>query len=197
MFDNSHVAVWPISVVGLQWLGLFGYWLVSAIGVKRPVRGKEFWRSLLLSRLILVAVIVAAVKAPQPWHDLLHAPIVRPNLSNQLAGLALCTAGLSFAVWARFQLGRNWGMPMDVHEDAELVTAGPYHLVRHPIYSGMLLGLFGSWLAGGMGFPLIFIAIGAYFIYAASQEEKQMVQHFPNDYPAYRKRTKMVIPFLL
>jgi hypothetical protein len=52
------------------------------------------------------------------------------------AGAVLCMLGLAFAVWARVALGRSWRMPMTLHDDPELVTAGPYHYVRHPIYTG-------------------------------------------------------------
>jgi protein-S-isoprenylcysteine O-methyltransferase Ste14 len=48
-------------------------------------------------------------------------------------GLALFSAGLGFAIWARVRLGRNWGIPMTQKDEPELVTSGPYHLVRHPI----------------------------------------------------------------
>jgi protein-S-isoprenylcysteine O-methyltransferase Ste14 len=44
--------------------------------------------------------------------------------------------GLGFAIWARVHIGRNWGTPMTQKDEPELVTSGPYHLVRHPIYSG-------------------------------------------------------------
>ena len=62
-------------------------------------------------------------------------------------GLVLFGAGLSFAVWARIHIGRNWGTPMSQKDDPELVTSGPYRLVRHPIYTGILLAGLGTAVA--------------------------------------------------
>ena len=60
------------------------------------------------------------------------------------AGVMLCILGLQFAVWARVTLGRSWGMPMTLHANPELVTAGPYRYVRHPIYTGLSAMLIGT-----------------------------------------------------
>ena len=73
---------------------------------------------------------------------------------------------------------------------------GPYAFIRHPIYGGVLLMMVGTalgfapvwWLAAG--------AAGIYFFYSARAEERFMGERFPDSYPAYRARTKMLIPFL-
>jgi protein-S-isoprenylcysteine O-methyltransferase Ste14 len=105
--------------------------------------------------------------------------------------------GLAFAVWARIHLGRNWGMPMTQKDQPELVTSGPYHLVRHPIYSGVLLGLLGTALATSLYFLIALGIVGAYFLYSASVEERLLAKTFPTAYPSYRAHTKMLIPFVL
>jgi protein-S-isoprenylcysteine O-methyltransferase Ste14 len=62
-------------------------------------------------------------------------------------GLLLFALGLGFAIWARQHIGRNWGTPMSKKVEPELVTSGPYQLVRHPIYSGILLAGVGTAVA--------------------------------------------------
>jgi protein-S-isoprenylcysteine O-methyltransferase Ste14 len=105
-------------------------------------------------------------------------------------------AGLALAIWARIYLGRNWGMPMTQKEDPELVTSGPYSYIRHPIYTGILLAIVGSVIAGG-DFWLVFLVITApYFIYSAVMEERLMMKQFPKVYPSYKSKTKMLIPFV-
>jgi len=79
----------------------------------------------------------------------------------------------------------------------ELVTSGPYRYVRHPIYSGILLGFVGTGLATNLYWFIGFVVIGAYFIYSATVEERLMKTSFPKAYPEYRARTRMLIPFLL
>ncbi len=85
---------------------------------------------------------------------------------------------------------------MSVKENPELVTTGPYAHVRHPIYTGVIFAMLGSCLAAGWIWLLWFIVIVPYFIYSATQEEKLLAKTFPEAYPAYKKRTKMLIPFV-
>jgi protein-S-isoprenylcysteine O-methyltransferase Ste14 len=115
----------------------------------------------------------------------------------EAVGVILLLSGLALAVWARIYLGRNWGMPMTQKDEPELVTSGPYDLVRHPIYSGILLALLGTSLATNLYLLIAVLVIGFYFIYSAKVEEKNMTTRFPNTYPGYRMRTKMLIPFVL
>ncbi len=82
-------------------------------------------------------------------------------------------------------------------DDPELVTSGPYRLVRHPIYSGILLGVLGTALASSYIGLIIVGVLGAYFYYSATVEEKNLTATFPSAYPDYRSHTKMLIPFVL
>ncbi len=72
---------------------------------------------------------------------------VNSNPWRAVFGLVFFTLGLGFAIWARMHIGRNWGSPMTLKEEPELVTSGPYHLVRHPIYSGILVAGVGTAVA--------------------------------------------------
>ena len=81
--------------------------------------------------------------------------------------------------------------------EPELVTSGPYRQIRHPIYSGLLLGLLGTALATNLLGLIIVPVLGGYFYYAATVEEKNLTDTFPTTYPAYRSATKMLIPFVV
>src|SRR5262249_29768313 len=112
-------------------------------------------------------------------------------------GVTIAAAGVALALWARVNIGRNWGMPGTQKEGADLVTTGPYAFIRHPIYTGFLLALFGTALTEG---PVLLVAVavlGSYFIYNARREERIMNERFPDAYPAYKRRTKMLVPFIL
>ena len=100
------------------------------------------------------------------------------------------------AIWARVYLGENWGMAATTKENVELVTSGPYKYVRHPIYSGVMLAMLGSALAGDAVWFIVFVLISLYFIYSARMEETNMLWVFPEQYAAYKKKTKMLIPFI-
>jgi protein-S-isoprenylcysteine O-methyltransferase Ste14 len=68
--------------------------------------------------------------------------------------------------------------------------------VRHPIYTGVLLAMIGSAFVTGPLWGIVLAFGAAYFLYSALQEEKQMLMEFPDAYPAYKARTKMLIPFV-
>jgi protein-S-isoprenylcysteine O-methyltransferase Ste14 len=111
-------------------------------------------------------------------------------------GLVLFALGLGFAIWARLHIGRNWGTPMTQKDDPELVTTGPYKLVRHPIYSGILVAGIGTAVALSWMWLTAVILAGIYFVYSAIVEQRFMTEQFPDTYPVYRRSTKMLVPFV-
>jgi protein-S-isoprenylcysteine O-methyltransferase Ste14 len=184
------------SLTGLFWMAWILYWIVSARGVKKNAPGGPGRRARWIRVLFIVGAIVAfqfpAVRmlVARHWH-FTRSP------AAHVSGVALCAAGLLFAVWARRRLGRNWGAPMSVKENPELITTGPYALVRHPIYSGILLAMLGSILAGGM-FALVWLVFSfPYFMYSIWMEDRLMTRQFPGEYPAYKRRSKLLVPFIL
>jgi protein-S-isoprenylcysteine O-methyltransferase Ste14 len=112
-------------------------------------------------------------------------------------GLAIFVLGLALAVWARVYLGRNCGMPMSQRADHELVTTGPYGRIRHPIYSGIILGMVGTAIAVSPYWLNAVAILGAYFLFSAAIEERIMARLFPVAYPPYKRATKMLIPYIL
>ncbi|HUZ70685.1 MAG TPA: isoprenylcysteine carboxylmethyltransferase family protein, partial [Candidatus Saccharimonadales bacterium] len=112
-------------------------------------------------------------------------------------GLTLFAAGLGFAVWARIHIGRNWGTPMSQKADPELVTSGPYQLVRHPIYSGILVAGVGTAVSLSWSWLIAVALAGIYFVYSATIEERNLTQQFPDAYAVYKRSTKMLVPFIV
>ncbi|HEY5010972.1 MAG TPA: isoprenylcysteine carboxylmethyltransferase family protein, partial [Acidimicrobiales bacterium] len=74
--------------------------------------------------------------------------------------------------------------------------SGPYRLVRHPIYSGILAAGIGTALALNWSWLIVVAIAGTYFIYSATVEERYLTKEFPDAYPEYRRSTKMLIPYL-
>ncbi|HVV77298.1 MAG TPA: isoprenylcysteine carboxylmethyltransferase family protein [Mycobacteriales bacterium] len=176
-------------VFAVGWAAFWLYWLVAARSIKR---GHVDWSREVGIRVAIVVVVVLLVR--------LHAfrgHTHRAGSWRAVLGLALFAAGLGFAIWARTHIGRNWGHPMSRKDDPELVTTGPYRLVRHPIYSGILLAGIGTAVGLSWQWLIAVLLAGIYFIYSATVEERYMTEQFPDAYPAYRKASKMLIPFLL
>jgi protein-S-isoprenylcysteine O-methyltransferase Ste14 len=179
------MAALRIVVAGI-WVVFWIYWGVSAL---RSKRGTGAARGVPLRLLVGVAVVLLfrLVRAGSlDVHSVVSAAV----------GTALVVGGLGFAVWARIHIGRNWGMPMSQKEEPELVTSGPYRFVRHPIYTGILVAVVGTALAINLLALVVAAIVGAFFWYSATVEERNLGAIFPLTYPAYRARTKMLIPFV-
>ena len=175
-------------VFAIGWAAFWIYWLVAAFSMKR---GRVAWsRELRIRALIAVAAILLIRFGAFRDHGLNTDPW-RAGL-----GLVLFAVGLGFAIWARVHIGRNWGTPMTQKDDPELVTSGPYHLVRHPIYSGILVAGVGTAVALSWIWLVAVVLAGAYFVYSATVEERFMTEQFPDSYPVYRRSTKMLVPFI-
>jgi protein-S-isoprenylcysteine O-methyltransferase Ste14 len=189
------MAIFNWIVIGL-WALFLLVWIFSSLYTKKNVR-RNYFRGLVL-RVVAIAIIVFLFRTPWTAQWYANVPPVQAGTNPVLGliGVLLCMAGIAFAIWARVYIGSNWGMPMSVKRDAELVIAGPYAYVRHPIYSGVLLAILGSALVVGVWWFAIFIVSVFYFVWSAFREEKIMTEAFPEGYPAYRKRTKMLVPFM-
>ncbi len=175
------------TAIGIAWAVFWLYWLVSAVTAKASTGGM---RRLPMTGLTVVCVFVV-VRVFRGGGSEVHSLILGA------IGAVLFLCGIGLAIWARIHLGRNWGMPMTQRVEPELVTSGPYRFVRHPIYSGLLLALIGTALATNFLGLAIAVILGAYFYYAATAEERNLVATFPTAYPAYREHTKKLIPYLL
>jgi protein-S-isoprenylcysteine O-methyltransferase Ste14 len=173
--------------IAIAWIVFWVYWLASAFGVKE---GRASRRRIPLNGISALAVILL-LRVFRGGSLAVHSPVLGA------IGAVVFVAGLALAIWARVQLGRNWGMPMTEKAEPELVTSGPYRFVRHPIYSGFLVGLLGTALVTNLTGLLIVVVLGGYFYYSASVEEKNLIAVFPTAYPVYRSHTKMLIPFVI
>jgi len=175
-------------VFAIGWAVFWTYWLVAAVSMKR---GRlPLSRELRIRAVIFVLAIILLRLGAFRNSDI--------NSDPWLAGLGLIlfATGLGLAIWARVHIGRNWGTPMSQKDDPELVTSGPYQLVRHPIYSGILVAGIGTALALSWSWLIAVALAGIYFVYSAATEERNLTEQFPDAYPVYKRSTKMLVPFI-
>lgn len=175
-------------VFAIGWAAFWIYWLVAAFTMKR---GHVAWSRQLRIRAVIFVGVILLARLGAFRNGGLNSNPWRAGL-----GLFLFALGLGFAIWARVHIGRNWGTPMSQKDNPELVTSGPYRLVRHPIYSGILIGVVGTAVALSWLWMLAVVLAGVYFGYSATVEERYMSAQFPDTYPAYRRSTKMLVPFI-
>jgi protein-S-isoprenylcysteine O-methyltransferase Ste14 len=184
------------AVIGYSWDAVGVVWLIGYAFTKRTMRAQPVGARLFhLALLVLGGCMMAGPWFRYGWLRLRFIPQLE---SLPLAGMVLTVAGCAFAIWARVTLGANWSARATVKADHELITSGPYSLARHPIYTGLLMAIMGSALAGGEWHCVLGVAIIVFaFLVKMSQEERLMMQTFPEAYPEYRQRVKALIPGVL
>ncbi len=188
-------------ITGICFALFWVYWFLSASSVK-PIRETKGWLSgnwysVLLFVGFAVAVDFRFLGAFGFPVALLARPVISVTPPIAVLSVVLSIAGIVIAVVARRTIGRNWSGAVALKEGHELVMVGPYHYVRHPIYTGILimaLGLALSYgtLGAGVGLAIVLFAI----LLKLRDEESLLSEHFPVDYPEYKKHTKRLVPFL-
>jgi protein-S-isoprenylcysteine O-methyltransferase Ste14 len=186
---NPHLVAWIIN--GL-WVIFALYWLLNAFGNKKSV-----YRQGRFARLIYLALLAGFIYAILHVQQL-QLRLLPYTLATQIVGITLCAVGIGFAIWARRVLGGNWSGVVTLKEDHVLVRRGPYRIVRHPIYTGAILGAIGSFIAllptlqgvVCVVFLTIMLRVKSLF------EESLLVRQFPEDYLQYKREVRALIPFL-
>jgi protein-S-isoprenylcysteine O-methyltransferase Ste14 len=176
-------------VFAIGWAAFWIYWIIAAFSTRSAKRGRISWAREIRIRAVIFVLTIVLIRVGA-FRD--HGLGTDPWRAG--AGLVLFAAGLAFSIWARVHIGHNWGSPMTQRNDPELVTTGPYRLVRHPIYSGILFAGVGTALALNWSWLIVVALAGIYFVYSAVAEERNLTDQFPDAYPAYKRSTKMLVP---
>lgn len=170
-------------------------WAVAAFGVKKTTRSEDPMSR--FSNTAPIWICGLLLLARPSWLGPLSVQLVPQNLIYYGIGAVLTVAGLGFAVWARYHIGRNWSGVITVKEDHALIRTGPYAIVRHPIYTGLLLAIIGSALARGDLAALLAIAFMLYAVLRrVSIEERWMSETFGQAYANYKATTPALVPFI-
>ena len=176
------------------WWVFIVIWAISGISVK-PTKEQQDWTGRLFT-LAFLTVTFLLLAGKIPWWGL-NERLWPYGLPVRIPAYALTSSGLATLIWARWSLGRNWSAIVTFRVGHELVQSGPYRLVRHPIYTGMLLMVAGTAtvlgnLAGLLSFAICFLG----HWWKLRREEALLTKHFPDTYPGYMARTKALIPFI-
>jgi protein-S-isoprenylcysteine O-methyltransferase Ste14 len=183
-----------LSLFVLMWGGWFVLWNVLARRVKAAAQSETAVSRLSHVVPLLIAAYLLAGRVPLP---LLHDRFVPLAIWSAALGAALTFAGLAFAIWARFIIAGNWSSYVELKQDHQLIIEGPYALVRHPIYTGLLLAFIGSALAVGEWRGVLSVAIvAASFWRKLRLEEALMRRQFGEAYARYAARVPALIPFV-
>jgi protein-S-isoprenylcysteine O-methyltransferase Ste14 len=177
------------------WIAFIVYWRIKAVGTKPTQRLEPIASRIVRALTLLIAIVLlSTTRIPLRW---LYLQIWPTGFWPFWLGAAVTVAGLLFAVWARRHLGRNWSSEVTIKQGHELITSGPYAVVRHPIYTGILAGFLGTAIAlsqvrGFVGLALVFLG----FWLKLRMEEQWMRSQFGETYVGYAHQTAALVPYL-
>jgi protein-S-isoprenylcysteine O-methyltransferase Ste14 len=181
-----------------MWLAWVAYWWILSYRVKATARRESVHSRLsYIVPLALAGVLLFTPSFPIPVLRARFLPLAEWQVWGGV-GAVFVVVGLLFTVWARVHLGRNWSGIITLKEDHELITSGPYRIVRHPIYTGLLLAFLGQAIAWGEWRGLVVMPIAVWAFWRKLRlEERWMLEQFGDKYRAYRQRVAALIPFLI
>ena len=192
---SGWIVTWPTKLLALIWLA----WVISWVGAsfwsgrtKTHVQTLDSWvyRLPILLGAILLSPWTAAVLGEHRLYD--------PGNVGTYVLAAVVLLGVSFTWWARIHLGRFWSNAITHKEGHRIVDTGPYGLVRHPIYTGLILAILATGVAVAMWTSLL----GALLISFGQWRKARMEENFlrtkmgPEAYGPYSRRVPMIVPFI-
>ena len=197
MLTPERAANWMWGLWALSW------WAASAWrrpAIKRAGASAEV---LHLTVTVLGMALVFATPASVRWilaeASAGNPPAMRvwaPDLALSWTLFGLVVVGFAFCWWARIHLGALWSGSVTRKTEHHIVDTGPYALVRHPIYTGLILAAFATAALRGMVSSLVgagLVVLG-FWIKARLEERFLRSELGPGAYDAYAARTPMLIP---
>jgi isoprenylcysteine carboxyl methyltransferase (ICMT) family protein YpbQ len=192
---SGWIVTWPTKLLALIWFAWVVSWVVAAFWSGRTKAHVPTWESWVYRLPILIGAIflmpvTARLFGATPLYHL-------GNIGTYL--LALVTVlGISFTWWARIHLGRFWSNAITHKEDHRIIDTGPYGMVRHPIYTGLIIGMLATGFAVGTWTAIVgalFVAVGEWQT-ARMEEGFLSVELGQEAYRNYSRRVPMIVPFL-
>jgi protein-S-isoprenylcysteine O-methyltransferase Ste14 len=177
---------WTISILWLLWLG---YWWFEARNTARTRKSESLLTAVVYRGATVVGIVLIFGLKRQ------RTELWRANVPLLGIAVILMLCGFAFAIWARRHIGRFWSARVTLKEGHQLIESGPYNLVRHPIYSGLLLSMAATVMTIGTvqsvcGYAFL---VGA-LVFKLAAEERLLAANFGEAYQKYQKRVKALIP---
>lgn len=192
---SGWLVTWPTGLLSLIWLAWVASWILASFWSGRtrshvPTRDSWPYRlPILLGAILLVPPVERFLGANQLYN--------LGNAGTFVAGVVV-VLGLSFTWWGRIHLGRFWSNAITHKEDHRIIDTGPYGMVRHPIYTGQIIGLLATGLAIGNWAAMLGVVLISFGEWQKARMEERFlsVELGADAYGAYCRRVPMIVPFL-
>jgi protein-S-isoprenylcysteine O-methyltransferase Ste14 len=187
-----------LTILGYLWAAFGLYWFAaaargrSAAGTEHQTGEPHFFR---VVRLSILATTFALLFWQRLAIGFLGRPFVPEFPALDYAGFVATLAGLGVATWARIHLGRNWSDKVVIQAGHQLIRTGPYARLRHPIYSGVLLGVLGTAVVLGQWRGAIaFLLLLTNYAVKARKEDRILAESFGQQFQEHKQRAGFLLP---
>jgi protein-S-isoprenylcysteine O-methyltransferase Ste14 len=187
---HSPPMSWPVLASLIPWIVFELYWGIAAKDATKALQSESSSSRSIHTILVNTGLLLILVPATG-----LRTRLLPLSVWVWLAGLAIETCGLLFAIWSRRCLGKHWSGRITIKEDHELVRVGPYRTIRHPIYTG-ILGIFaGTAVVIGELHALLGLSVAVFaYLRKIRLEEANLQSAFGTTYADYRAESWSLIP---
>jgi protein-S-isoprenylcysteine O-methyltransferase Ste14 len=177
------------------WCLIGALWIGSSV-FTRPAQRTEGLAARLV-QFIGGTIALALYFYPRLPVGPLNRQLLPHSLVSLIAGLTFCFLGWALAIWARICLASNWSGSVTLKQGHTLVQRGPYAVIRHPIYSGLLLALLGTAMVQGLARSFAgLVLLAVLWLTKADAEEQLLRSAFGDLYSGYQARTGALLPRL-
>ncbi|HJW41707.1 MAG TPA: isoprenylcysteine carboxylmethyltransferase family protein [Rhizomicrobium sp.] len=190
----------PNEAIYIPWAVWAFTWMAAAVWadrtVKRPALGSQaLYRSIEIAGFALLLVFRASDSEIRPPE---FVPLWVLSDNAKWAMVWVAAFGFLFCWWARLHLGRLWSGSVTRKEGHHVVNTGPYAIVRHPIYTGIIIASLATMAIRGTGAAIAGVAliILGYWIKGRLEERFLRAELGAEPYDAYARKTAMLIPFV-
>ena len=192
---SGWIATWPTKLLALIWLAWVVSWVAASFWsgrTKTHVRTRNSWayRLPILLGAILLSPWAAGALGEKPLYNL-------GNVGTYMLA-AVVLSGISFTWWARIHLGRFWSNAITRKEGHRVIDTGPYGLVRHPIYTGLIAAMIATGIAVGTATAMLGTLLIAFGLWQKARMEEGFLTNElgAEAYGPYCRRVPMLVPFL-
>lgn len=183
----------PALAVAVLWLGFGASWIIAMVWSSRVEKRLGLGREIAYRVVLIVGGVIGAIPA-HGYNGMLRLWYL--PYQTVWPAIGLIVLGFAFSWWARVWLGTLWSGQVTVKADHRVVDTGPYGIVRHPIYTGILLAVYATMALKGtiLGIAAaVLITLGLWM--KARLEEGFLREELGSGYDDYRSRVPMLMPF--
>ncbi|MGB0949338.1 MAG: methyltransferase family protein [Marinirhabdus sp.] len=182
-------------ILTVIWIITGIYWVIAGQKIKKAKKKEDIRFRVFYMFFWVAPVLITFFNAiPTQW---LNKRLYIENSTLNIVAFILAIVSLAFMVWSRVVLGENWSGRVAIKENHNLITSGPYRYVRHPMYTGFIFAfLWSAVLLGEVRGLISFIILIIGIVIKLRMEERFVREAFGEEYIAYAKRVKKIVPLI-